>query len=227
MFVSPFNRNVSYVFVREDSSLELSLHSDEVAILSKIGSEFRKIEFRLGRIAARVALEGLGVTWPSPILRGKNREPLWPSGVVGSITHARLSDQDIGQAETIAIAICAWKREVRGLGIDLQQIHHTPALDISRKIAVGNELNWIGSGLESGKKMLILFSAKESVYKTLYPLTKQWLGFHDVELEWSDREHRFRGKLLKDLGNGFTLGYSFTVGVRNQDQCILTYMSVT
>jgi 4'-phosphopantetheinyl transferase EntD len=31
----------------------------------------------------------------------------------------------------------------------------------------------------------LLFSAKESVYKAWFPLTRQWLGFHDVDIALS------------------------------------------
>jgi 4'-phosphopantetheinyl transferase EntD len=45
-------------------------------------------EFATGRSCARQALAGLGLA-PAPILRGAKREPLWPAGIVGSITHCR------------------------------------------------------------------------------------------------------------------------------------------
>ncbi|MEV4420566.1 hypothetical protein AB0L40_11415 [Patulibacter sp. NPDC049589] len=48
--------------------------------------ETRRREFVTGRACAHRALAALGVP-VVPIMSGPNREPLWPEGVVGSITH--------------------------------------------------------------------------------------------------------------------------------------------
>jgi 4'-phosphopantetheinyl transferase EntD len=46
----------------------------------------RRAEFATARHCARNALAELEVA-PAPILTGANREPVWPHGFVGSITH--------------------------------------------------------------------------------------------------------------------------------------------
>src|SRR5262249_37950297 len=46
----------------------------------------RRYEFATGRRCARAALAQLGFP-PAPLLAGPDRAPLWPDGVVGSITH--------------------------------------------------------------------------------------------------------------------------------------------
>jgi len=43
-------------------------------------------EFTHGRYCARTAMSMLDMS-PAPIGKGANREPLWPTGVIGSITH--------------------------------------------------------------------------------------------------------------------------------------------
>src|SRR5262245_29080334 len=63
------------------------LAAEEEAALGP-ACEVRVREFTLGRLCARRALEALGHA-PVPILRGPGREPLWPDGLVGSITHTR------------------------------------------------------------------------------------------------------------------------------------------
>jgi 4'-phosphopantetheinyl transferase EntD len=50
--------------------------------------ENRRREFVTARRCAREALAKLGHA-PTPIRRGPMREPQWPSGLVGSITHTR------------------------------------------------------------------------------------------------------------------------------------------
>src|SRR5262245_35993885 len=48
----------------------------------------RREEFLTARTCARQALMQLGFPM-LPIRRGKKREPIWPAGVVGSITHCQ------------------------------------------------------------------------------------------------------------------------------------------
>jgi 4'-phosphopantetheinyl transferase EntD len=42
----------------------------------------------------------------------------------------------------------------------------------------------------------VWFSAKEAVYKAWFPLTRQWLGFHDVEVTVDGASGRFLAQLL-------------------------------
>ena len=46
----------------------------------------RQAEFAAGRTCARRAMAKLGVSIPA-LLLGANREPVWPRGIVESITH--------------------------------------------------------------------------------------------------------------------------------------------
>jgi 4'-phosphopantetheinyl transferase EntD len=41
----------------------------------------------------------------------------------------------------------------------------------------------------------VWFSAKEAVYKAWFPLTRRWLGFHDVELNVDRANGRFVAQL--------------------------------
>ena len=68
-----------------DEISDLNLFPEEAALVQSAVRK-RRCEFAAGRYLARRALRGLGVP-PRPILRGPNREPTWPDGVVGSITH--------------------------------------------------------------------------------------------------------------------------------------------
>jgi 4'-phosphopantetheinyl transferase EntD len=42
--------------------------------------------------------------------------------------------------------------------------------------------------VDSNRGTLLVFSAKEAVYKAFYPLEKRVLGFEDVRLEWRLRD---------------------------------------
>src|SRR6185369_16867773 len=68
-----------------EDRLDDVLFPEEEAVVSQ-AVERRRREFVTGRACARRALAALGVP-PAPLLPGPRREPLWPAGVVGSITH--------------------------------------------------------------------------------------------------------------------------------------------
>lgn len=69
----------------------------------------RRNEFVTVRHCARLAMRDLGVP-PSPILKGGKGEPLWPEGVVGSLTHC----------EGYRGAVVARSAAVRSVGIDAE-----------------------------------------------------------------------------------------------------------
>jgi len=122
-------------------------------------------EFRTGRLCAHRAMGLIGLE-PRPVLRGERGAPMWPAGVVGSITHC---------AGYRAAAIA---RGALAIGIDAEP--HRPAPPgVLDRIATAEEIAGLDRlGVEEPD--LLLFSAKESVYKAWNPLTGHWLGFLDV-----------------------------------------------
>jgi 4'-phosphopantetheinyl transferase EntD len=45
----------------------------------------------------------------------------------------------------------------------------------------------------------IFLSAKESIYKCQYMLTRSWLGFHSLEIDFEPGSDEFRSRLLEDV----------------------------
>jgi 4'-phosphopantetheinyl transferase EntD len=64
-----------------------SLLPGEKAALGRV-SAIRRHEFTQARRCAHRALIELGFP-AAPIVRGAHHEPIWPNGIVGSITHCR------------------------------------------------------------------------------------------------------------------------------------------
>jgi 4'-phosphopantetheinyl transferase EntD len=133
----------------------------------------RRREFATGRLCARRALARLGVR-PVAILPGAGGEPVWPPGVVGSITHC---------AGYRAAAV-AWADDVPSLGIDAEPHHPLPdgVLDavasadeqhrLHRLAAIDPHVHWDR----------VLFSAKESVYKAWYPHAGEMLDYDEADV---------------------------------------------
>jgi 4'-phosphopantetheinyl transferase EntD len=136
----------------------------------------RRREFVTGRACARLALGKLGVA-PVALPQGQRGEPLWPPGVVGSITHC-------ADYRACAVAIAS---SVALIGIDAEEDAPLPR-GVLRKVGFGPELELVRRPAAVAVDRL-LFSAKESVYKAWYPLTRRRLGFADVSVEF-DMEER-------------------------------------
>ncbi len=134
-------------------------------------------EFAGGRSCARLALADFGAE-SAPLLVGAGREPLWPTGFTGSITHT---------GGYCAAAVCRVGAVV-SLGIDAERI---VAVDRSLRQALlcPAEIGWLESLAlpEQATMTCAMFSAKESYFKCTFPLTRRWLEFKDVELRFDGR----------------------------------------
>jgi 4'-phosphopantetheinyl transferase EntD len=135
----------------------------------------RQREFRKARECARAALSLLGVD-NFPLLTGAQREPLWPEGIVGSVTHT----------EGLCAVAVATSRQYRSLGIDVER-DEPMETELARRVCREEELSAIQSfsGLSPMLAARLVFSAKESVYKCQFPLTRSFVGFHEVAIELS------------------------------------------
>lgn len=154
----------------------------------------RRMLYALGRAAARDALQQLGVA-PVAIGRGAGGQPLWPAGIVGAISHTR----------SIVVALVGWQRDYVGLGVDVEELGRGVDARIARLVARPSEMAWVNpeAGIE---RLIMLFSAKESVFKALYPAEQVWFGFSDAELTWDPERQVFSAELLKALGERFPAG---------------------
>lgn len=131
--------------------------------------EKRRLEFARGRQCARAALRRLGLPQPAlPV--GSNREPLWPRGVVGSITHTR----------DFCAAAVGRQSAYDGIGIDLEPAEPLePA--VAERVASAREMTHL-VGMSPLLAARLVFSAKESFYKCQFYRTRKWLGFSDVAI---------------------------------------------
>ncbi|WP_353473417.1 4'-phosphopantetheinyl transferase superfamily protein [Salipiger sp. H15] len=128
----------------------------------------RQAEFAGGRLAARAALRQLG--FPArAIPKAQDRAPVWPEGVVASITHAG----------GICLAMAARARDWRGLGVDLERDEPMRS-EMIPAIASVTELARL-SPLPFSRAAMRIFSAKEAAYKAQYPLTQTLFGFAAME----------------------------------------------
>ncbi|TNJ42069.1 4'-phosphopantetheinyl transferase [Phaeobacter sp. B1627] len=160
--------------------------AEEAACLSPQAVEKRRREFAAGRAAAHQAMRALNLT-PAPILIGPKRAPVWPRGVVGSITHCR----------SCALAAIAPDHRFLGLGLDVEE--DTPlASDLWPSIASAREQDWMTSQADPGRAGKLLFSAKEAAYKAQYARSQKYFGFDGMELSMDTGTGTFRATFTSD-----------------------------
>ncbi|MFF2851459.1 4'-phosphopantetheinyl transferase [Streptomyces sp. NPDC058001] len=161
---------VSSADTREDAPPGTLFPEEEALVAASVPS--RQREFAAVRGCARRAMSGLGLP-PAPVLNGTRGVPRWPAGVVGSMTHCA----------GYRAAALARATEFRGLGIDAEPNAPLPS-GILDSIALASELRRLRErplpvGVHEDR---LLFSAKESVFKTWFPLTRIELDFHDADI---------------------------------------------
>lgn len=143
----------------------------------------RLTEFTAGRVAARRALAELGVA-ECALPRGAGGAPVWPAGVVGSLSHST----------GMVAAVVARAGAVAGLGVDLEAVDDR-AEGMADMICVAGEAE-AARAWEAG--ILRVFSAKEAAYKAMYPRVGAFFGFDSMQIALQG--DGFSGRVLRDLG---------------------------
>lgn len=141
-------------------------------------------QFTAGRICARQGLKALGLAADTPIISGEDRAPRWPKGFVGSISHT----------DDWCAAAVALSSDVRAVGIDLEDASPLKE-DLLPRICTETERDFLRRSENPALLAKLIFSAKEAFYKCQYPLSQQYLGFHDAEVELG--EGRFSVRFRK------------------------------
>nr|AZF85904.1 4'-phosphopantetheinyl transferase [Catenulispora sp.] len=147
----------------------------------------RRLEFATARRCARSALAGLGFP-AAPIPAGASREPCWPPGVVGTITHC----------SGYRAAVVAWSKRLLTVGVDAEPHGPLPpgaleSIALDSEVRALSRLHEDVPGIHWDR---LLFSAKESVYKAWFPLARRWLDFDSAVVTFDARARTFRARLL-------------------------------
>jgi 4'-phosphopantetheinyl transferase EntD len=136
----------------------------------------RAREFAAGRLCARLALQRLGRVG-CDLPAGPDRNPLWPPGIVGSISHT-----------TGYCCVALGERShFRSIGLDVE-VGRRVTPDLYAQFLTEPEqprLREMPPGLADEHATLI-FSAKEAFYKCQHPMTMEWLDFTDIEVDLPD-----------------------------------------
>ena len=175
----------------------------------------RQAEYFFGRLAARRALVHAGISATqahADIGIGAAREPRWPPGMIGSISHTH----------DLAAAVALAPGPRRGVGIDLEHVvDDTVASALLGTVVDATELALVRSlaGPHTINSLLtIVFSAKESLFKGAYAAVGRYFDFSAARLVALDAARgRLRLRLVEPLCPQFALGQECEVGFDSID----------
>jgi 4'-phosphopantetheinyl transferase EntD len=133
----------------------------------------RAQEFAAGRTCARALLAEFGIE-DFPVTMADDRQPVWPDGLVGSITHTA----------GFCAAVLAKRTALRAVGLD-SEVAGSVKAELWPSICTDSEIKWLNTLPEpqQANAATLIFSAKEAFYKCQYPLLRERLGFHDARVE--------------------------------------------
>ncbi len=134
-------------------------------------SNKRLSEFLAGRICVLKALEGL-VSRTDILPVGKNKMPIWPPGITGSITHT----------EDKVSAVVLPSNHNLSIGLDLENIfNNNIAEELEAEVLLGRERKYLKLNNYS-KIITLIYSAKEAVFKAVNNFGFPFLDFKEIEL---------------------------------------------
>jgi len=180
----------------------LDLAGDDSATPStgkcSVHTGLRKRQFEAGRCCAASLLESLG-SGDTLVSVHEDLSPMWPVGYVGSISHT----------DTLLGVAVARSSDLRAIGIDIEGI---VSLQIAREIEQmclnqSELLRRVWLGFDRRIYAALCFSAKEALFKCLYPLVQRYFDFHDAEIiDICHRMGTVRLRLTQDLSDEFKTG---------------------
>ncbi|WP_217539947.1 4'-phosphopantetheinyl transferase family protein [Vibrio metschnikovii] len=180
-------------------------------------SSKRRAEFVAGRVVARDALVALK-SLSYHVSVGEQRAPQWPSGWLGSISH------------TDHTAVCVAKQihEHAKLGVDIERVvSERAAKEIMPLIFVTPQERALVASADwpIHRLVTLIFSAKESLFKAIYPTVGRYLEFSHSCVEEMDLH---RGKVTLQLCRGAEQNMAqkrFTAFFHLHDDSVVTLVS--
>ncbi|MFA3760526.1 4'-phosphopantetheinyl transferase [Yersinia sp. 2544 StPb PI] len=187
----------------------------------------RRAEYLAGRFVARQVLNMLEVR-NYPLANGLDRAPLWPAGLIGSISHNNQRALCTAQIITPATEYSDQSAHVHGVGLDIESLIAVErANDLWPGILSEQEYRDLQEGpLVFNHLLTLAFSAKESLFKAVYPQLGRYFDFLEARfLSYSMASGRFELQLLRDLSSDFPAGRIFTGCFTVNDSDIQTFIA--
>ncbi|MDA7429476.1 4'-phosphopantetheinyl transferase superfamily protein [Primorskyibacter aestuariivivens] len=173
----------------------------------------RQAEFLAGRLLAAIGQGALGLS-SGQVLVGPDRAPRWPRSVTGSISHANRH-----------CACIVLPRGNGNPGIDVETVALESKLKaLQAKAMTVGERARLTSAPDPALFSTLIFSAKETLFKALYPTVQRFFGFHCAELASAPGTAHLTLALTEMLHPDLPRGLCFDVAYEVKDETVLTWM---
>lgn len=175
----------------------------------------RQADFLAGRVMASVAQAAFALPIEQ-ISVGPDRAPVWPAGLSASLSHG--NDR---------VACLATPNDRKLVGVDLEDFASGDLLTAilaeclqptERRAATAQ------SHLTLDAAATLLFSAKETIFKALYPVVQRFFGFEKVVLSGCVAGETLEFELIETLHPQLPAGFSFGVCSRLSSRGVLTWL---
>lgn len=186
----------------------------------------RRSDYLAGRLAAKNAMSEClkattGMTTPGQVMNEDSRMPVFPKGFVGSISHT-------GNLAVAAVTSC---ETIRSIGIDMEPLICEENYAVVKcQILTEAESSLLPHfPLTKNEALTVIFSAKESLYKLLYPMVKRFFDFSVAQVTTIENRNgwsRFSIQLVDSLNPYFTQGDIFQGWYKKYQGCILTLLTL-
>ncbi len=236
--LSSFINNIEWLTVRQAGNettypghcarchFDLSAYRDElffragIPIPTEIARSVpkRRAEYLAGRYLAKAVLSRLGVN-DYVLTSAADRSPQWPERIAGSLSH---------NVDSVLCAAHQCRHDGSCVGLDIET-----RMDVERAnnlwpgIADEIEYDWLHSHnpISFASMLTLSFSAKESLYKALYPQVKRYFDFLDVRMVGLDTVRQtFTLQLLTDLSPAYLAGRRFSGTYQLRENDITTFL---
>jgi 4'-phosphopantetheinyl transferase EntD len=177
----------------------------------------RKSEFLAGRYLAKIALQSIGKSCHY-IAIGKNRAPVWPQGILGSISH------------TSAIAQCVITdhQDYQNIGLDIEHwLTSADANNIASSIVKSAaEYLPIMTYLPFNKALTLIFSAKESLFKAIYKEVGKYFDFYAAQVtSFQFTKNELTLTIIQELSLTIPYGKQFQCKYEIRDDLVVTLIT--
>lgn len=216
-----------YSFVSPDKSILMSaIHFDKSgftdALFDALGVEVqselaratsgRRAEFLAGRVSAKDVLSHIGME-SEQVSIGNNRAPVWPCGINGTISHTG----------NLAVSLVSKDYLV---GIDVESTMSVEDVNnVQSLIATAEEVGIVSEHLDGDvcRAITLIFSAKEALFKCLFPKVNQYFDFSDATLTTFDFDKSvLTFTINKPLSKAVSKGYKVSVVCDYDDNLCVT-----
>lgn len=176
----------------------------------------RQAEFLAGRVLAKELLLQNG-SFKNNVEIGNAREPIWPKGFIGSISHS----------DDVALVIISEKSNCKLIGCDIEPLVPVDVIEeIKLTVLLKEELHFLyADNACKQETFTLIYSAKESLYKALYPSVGFFFDFQAAKVvKINSQEKTISLSLTTTLNDSYKEHSVFTLRFSRVEQHVITVL---